>query len=133
MATITLTLPDHMLGQAHQAAAILQRPVEEVLSDMLAAVLPLVCDAPADMQAELTRMTWLDNKDLWRIARDTMTSEDQTQMQQLIQLQGERSLTPMEQRQLEDLRRDYGRITLLKARAYALLSLRGGKPLLNHI
>jgi hypothetical protein len=54
-------------------------------------------------------------------------------MQQLIQLQGERSLTPTEQSQLEDLRREYGRTTLLKARAYALLSLRGGKPLLSDI
>lgn len=133
MATITLTLPDHTLAQVHQAAAILQRPVEEVLSDMLSAMLPPVGDAPDDLQVELTRMTWLDNEELWRFARDTMTSEAQVQMQQLIQLQGERSLTPAEQRQLGNLRREYGRITLLKARAYALLSLRGGKPLLSHI
>lgn len=133
MATVTLNLPDSTLAQVRQAAAILQRPVEEVLSDMLSAVLPSVEDAPADMQMELTRMTWLDNEDLWRIARDTMTPEAQAQMQQLIELQGERSLTPAERSQLEDLRQEYGRLTLLKARAYALLSLRGGQPLLSHI
>ena len=133
MATITLTLPDHTLAQAHQAAAILQRPVEEVLSDMLSTVLPSVDDVPADMQMELTRMTWLDNEVLWQVARGAMTPKAQAQMQQLIQLQGERSLTPTEQSQLEVLRREYGRTTLLKARAYALLSLRGGKPLLSDI
>ncbi|WP_143301019.1 hypothetical protein [Candidatus Entotheonella palauensis] len=133
MATITLNLPDSTLAQAHQAAAILQRPVEEILSDMLSSVLPSVGDVPADIQMELTRMTWLDNEELWRIARDMMTPDAQMLMQQLIQLQTERSLTPVEQKQLEDLRQEYGRLTLLKARAYALLSLRGGQPLLSHI
>ena len=85
MATITLTLSDHTLAQAHQAAAILQRPVEEVLSDMISAMLPPVGDAPDDLQPELTRMTWLDNEALWRLAQDNMTSEAQEQMQELIQ------------------------------------------------
>ena len=98
MATITLNLPDAMLTQVHEAAAILQRPVEDVLSDMLSAVLPAVSDAPVDMQIELTRMTCLDNEALWRIAQDTMTIEVQTQTQQLSQLQEDkRSLTPVEQ------------------------------------
>jgi hypothetical protein len=131
MTTITLTLPERTMEQAQQAATVLKRPVEEVLSDILAAVLPTVHDAPAEMQAELTRMTWLDSQELWRMAREQMSAEAQEQLRQLTQVQGQRALTSKEQAQLDALRQEYGRITLLKARAYALLSLRGGEPLLG--
>jgi hypothetical protein len=133
MSTITLILPERTMAQAQQAAAALQRPVEEVLSDILAAVLPTIHDAPADMQAELTRMTWLDSQELWRIAREQMSAEAQEQLQRLTHLQGQRPLTPEEHTQLDALRQAYGRTTLLKARAYALLSLRGGEPLLRQV
>ncbi len=46
MTTITLTLPEWAMDQAQQAAAVLKRPVEEVLSDILVAVLPTLHDAP---------------------------------------------------------------------------------------
>ena len=131
MTTITLTLPERTMEQAQQAATALKRPVEEVLSDILAAVLPTVHDVPAEMQAELTRMTWLDSQELWRIAREQMPAETQEQLRQLTQEQVQRALTSKEQAQLDALRQEYGRITLLKARAYALLSLRGGEPLLG--
>ena len=131
MTTITLNLPEPTMKQAHQAAALLQRPVEELLTEMLAAILPATHDAPAAMQVELTRMTWLDDKSLWQIAKSRMSSEDETDLQQLTTLQGKRPLKEIEQKQLDALRQEYGRVTLLKARAYALLSLRGGKPLLN--
>jgi hypothetical protein len=133
MTTITLTLPERIMEQAQQAAAALQRPVEEVLSDLLAAVLPTMQDVPDDMQAELIRMTWLESQELWRIARAQVSAAVQEQLQQLTYLQGQRPLTPDEQAQLDALRQDYGRVTLLKARAYALLSLRGGEPLLSQL
>jgi hypothetical protein len=133
MAKITLTLPDTTMEQAQQAAAALKRPVEEVLSDILTAALPPVQDAPADMQAELTRMTWLDSQALWQLARGHMSAAAQEQLQQLTRLQGQRPLTTQEQEHLEALRQVYGRTTLLKARAYAILSLRGGEPLLGRV
>ncbi len=130
MTMITLQLSDQTMQQAQQAAATLRRPVEEVLSEMLSAMLPSVQDAPSALQVELMRMTWLDNDELWQMAQRQMTISAQEHMQQLSQLHGERPLTEEEQQQLEALRQEYGRITLIKARAYALLSLRGGKPLL---
>jgi uncharacterized protein YaiL (DUF2058 family) len=133
MATITLTLPERTMKQAQEAAAALQRPVEEVLSDILVAVLPTAHDAPANMQAELMRMTWLDSQELWRIAREQMSAEAQERLQELSHLQEQRPLGPEEQAQLDVLRQEYGRMTLLKARAYALLSLRGGEPLLSRV
>jgi hypothetical protein len=133
MTTITLTLPERTMEQAQQAAEALQRPVEDVLRDLLAAVLPTMHDVPNDMRAELMRMTWLDSQKLWRIAREQMSAATQAQLQQLAHLQGQRPLTPDEQVQLDALRQEYGRMTLLKARAYALLSLRGGAPLLSQV
>jgi predicted anti-sigma-YlaC factor YlaD len=62
-----------------------------------------------------------------------MSAEAQEQLQQLTHLQGDRPLTPEEHAQLDARRQEYGRITLLKARAYALLSLRGGAPLLRQV
>jgi hypothetical protein len=115
MTTITLTLPERIMEQAQQAATALQRPVEEVLSDLLVAVLPTTQDVPDDMQAELIRMTWLESQELWRIAREQMSAAVQEQLQQLTHLQGQRPLTPDELAQLDALRQDYGRMTLLKA------------------
>jgi hypothetical protein len=97
------------------------------------ATLPTLHDAPAEMQAELMRMTWLDSQELWRIAQGQMSAEAQEQLQQLIHLHEQRPLTVEEQAQLDALRQEYGRMTLLKARAYALLSLRGGAPLLSRL
>ncbi len=131
MTTITLNLPEETMKQARQAAAALKRPVEEVLSDMLSAVLPSIEDAPQNMQSELAEMTWMDSQALWQIARSHMPESRQKDMQTLAELQGTQILSNKEQEQLDQLRQEYGRITLRKARAYALLSLRGGKPLLN--
>ena len=131
MTTITLNLPEPTMKKAYQAAALLRRPVEDLLTEMLAAILPTAHDAPDTMQAELTRMTWLDDNALWQIAKNHMSSKDETGLRQLATVQGERPLKKSEQKRLNALRQEYGRVTLLKSRAYALLSLRGGTPLLN--
>lgn len=127
---VTLQLPDGLLQRARLAAVTLQRPLEEILTAALAAALPEVQDAPADMRAELARMTWLGDSDLWAITRSAMSARDQEHLQYLSELQSQRVLTEDEVTKLDGLRRAYGQVTLRKARAYALLSLRGGRPLL---
>jgi hypothetical protein len=101
-----------------------------VLAKLVGAALPDVSDAPADLKPELARMTWLDTQGLWAIAQTTMTVEQQTQLRQLTELQTQRDLTREEDERLNYLRKLYGRIMLLKAHAFALLSLRGGHLLL---
>jgi RNA:NAD 2'-phosphotransferase (TPT1/KptA family) len=131
MTTITLSLPEQTMAQARRAAEALNKPVEEVLSDMVTAVLPVVQDAPEDVQLELTRMTWLDNQALWQIARRAISQDEQEELHRLAERQAAGRLSSTEWERLEHLRHEYGRVTLRKARAYALLSLRAGKPLLN--
>jgi hypothetical protein len=87
-------------------------------------------EIPSDMQEELARMTWLDERKLWSIARSAMPKRKQDEMRRLAELQTQRPLTKHEQQALETLRQEYGKVTLRKARAYAVLSLRSGCPLL---
>lgn len=128
--TVTLHLPDAVMRRARQSADALQHPLEDVLAAMLNAALPDVEDAPADMQADLARMTWFSDRELWAIARSAMSEQRQEQLRHLGEIQSQRALVPAEQELLEALRQEYGRVTLRRARAYALLSLRGGKTLL---
>jgi len=107
---------------------LLQRPLEEVLTLTLSSALPDVEDAPPEMQTDLVEMTWLSDEALWTIAESQMSDEAQAQLADLSQRQ---DLVAHEQDILQSLRQQYGQITLRKARAYALLSLRGGKPLLS--
>ncbi len=127
---VTLQLSDGLLQRAKLAATSLQRPLEDVLTATLAAALPDVQDAPADMRSELARMTWLSDQDLWAIAGSAMSGRDQEMFAYLSELQSQRDLSDNETAKLDALRQTYGQVTLRKARAYALLSLRGGKPLL---
>jgi len=128
--TITLRLPETVMHRAQQAAEALQHPVEDVLTTLLNAALPDVDDAPPEMQVELAEMTWMTSSALWTIARGAMSGSLQEQLAYLSDIQTQRALTQSEQAKLDTLRREYGRATLRKARAYALLSLRGGQPLL---
>jgi hypothetical protein len=129
MTTVTLNLPESILRRANKAAAVLHCPLEEVLAATLARALPDVEDAPTDMQAELLQMTWLDDRELLDIAHGQMPAHEQRRIATL----GERPdrLAAEERQEFQALRDNYGRITLRKARAYALLSLRGGKGLLG--
>ena len=126
--TVTLNLPASVLNRAQKMSQLLQRPLEEVLTLTLSSALPDVEDAPPEMQTDLVEMTWLSDEALWTIAESQMSDEAQAQLADLSQRQ---DLVAHEQDILQSLRQQYGQITLRKARAYALLSLRGGKPLLS--
>lgn len=128
---VTLDLPESLMRRARQMAQTLERPLEQVLTEMLATALPNVDDAPAELQAELAGMTWLDSDALWQIARSDMSPQQQQRLATLSEQQSQSPLIQDEAAQLAQLRNEYGRVTLRKARAYALLSLRGGRPLLS--
>ena len=129
MATLTFEVSDSLLKRAHEAAQALNRPLEDVLVGALAVGLPDVDDVPASVRSELLRMTFFDEELLWQIAKDEMASAEQKELQALLDVQ-QCSLFPQEQARLQELRESYGKAMLRKARAYALLSLRSGQPLL---
>lgn len=130
MHSITLDLPDTVIHRAQQAAQALDRPLEEVVASLLAASLPDLSDVPLDMHTELAQMTWMTDQELLAAVQSQMSAQHQTRLAELSAWVAERPLSAEEQRELEDLRQEYGRVTLRKARAYALLSLRSGRALL---
>jgi hypothetical protein len=127
MTTITLEIPDALARRAGWAAQALHRPLEEVIAAKLEGVLPALEDVPAQMQAELIEMTWLGDSALQAIPEAVLSDANQ---QRLTQISGRDGLTEAERQEIDDLRDRYGRITLRKARAQALLSVRSGKGLL---
>jgi hypothetical protein len=127
MTTITLKLPDALVERAGGAARAMQRPLEAVLAAMLSGVLPALDDVPADMYAELVEMTWWDDATLMAAADETLSNAEQRRM---VELSTAAPLSSDEREEREALRAEYGKITLRRARAMALLSLRSGKRLL---
>jgi hypothetical protein len=103
------------------------RPLEEVLTAMLDGVVPSLDDVPEDMRTELIEMTWWDDARLMEAADAVLPDEDQARM---VELSTSGPSSPAQQEALEALRTDYGRITLGKARATALLGIRSGKQVL---
>jgi hypothetical protein len=127
MTTITINVPDALAERVGGAARAVHRPLEEVLTAMLEGVVPSLDDVPEDMRAELVEMTWWDDARLMEAAHSVMPEEDQARM---VELSTSGPSSSAEQDELDALRTDYGRITLRKARATALLSIRSGKRLL---
>ncbi len=127
MTTIPLELPDALARRAGWAARAVHRPVEDVITAMLDGVLPALDDVPTEMQAELVEMTWLDDVALQAIAGAVLSDADQ---RRLAELSGSDTLSGSEREALDGLRDRYGQVTLRKARALALLSVRSGKGLL---
>ena len=129
MTAITLDLPDSLVRQADQAARLMQRPLEQVIAAVLEAALPALDDIPPELQSSLLEMTWLGDGPLLQIAQSTLSETEQRRLSDLSQRCAD--LTAGEQAELALLRECYGELTLRKARAYALLSIRSGKALLG--
>jgi len=127
MAKITLELPDSLMERALQVAQAMHRPLEDVITAVLDGALPALEDVPAEIRAELVAMTWLDDQALLSIAKAAISEKDQ---RRLADLSGREALTAKEQEDLQTLRERYGQMTLRKARAFALLSIRSGKGLM---
>ncbi|MCB8942707.1 MAG: hypothetical protein H6658_02910 [Ardenticatenaceae bacterium] len=107
--------------------------MEDVLSAALSASLPDLSNVPVDVQGDLARMVTLDDASLWDMSRQMLPEKTEERWQQLREIQDERELNAKETAELDNLRREYGRITLQKARALALLSSRNGRPLLQDL
>lgn len=127
MTTITLNLPDALAQHAGGAARAMHRPLEEVITAMLEGVLPSLDDVPEEMQANLIEMTWWDDARLMESGDAALSNAEQRRLAELSTIA---EPSDQERAELEALRRRYGEVTLRKARALALLSVRSGKRLL---
>lgn len=123
---VTIDLPDPIYRQLQQTANKTKRRLEDVLLQTISGNLPPGTeDAPAEMQAELQALQWVDDKTLWATARDRVAPQIQARQEYLL-IQNQRGLlTAQERVELDRLGEAIDRLTLKKAYAYALLRWRG--------
>jgi len=123
--TITLKLPEPLYRSARQVAEATRRPLEAILTDSIARMLPPLNDVSPEQAAELAKLTCLDDASLWREAHATMNPVEQAKIHELLDHQGASELTPAEHARLQDLLDVYGRLMVRKSHAYLLLARRG--------
>ena len=123
---VTIDLPDPIYRQLQQTAHRTKRRLEDVLLQTIAGNLPPGTeDAPSDMQAELQALQWINDNDLWAIARSKIPPEQQARQEDLLFQNQRGALSPEERAELDRLGDLIDRLTLKKAYAYALLRWRG--------
>ena len=124
-AVVDIPVPQEIYDRLEKAAVRLEKSVPALLSDALLAVLPENETIPSNIQSEVAQLESLNIQELWTVARSKMSEEQQTMMEHLLYLQSSQKLKAPDLRKLEELRVEYGRIMLCKARAFAILAERG--------
>lgn len=124
--TVTVQLPETLYRQAEETAAAASLTLEEVLAQSIALSLPpLEDDLPADLRAELSALMLLSDDELWRVARNTMTSEKQERPEVLTEIREKQDPSVDEALEFETLFAEGNTITVNKAESYRLLTRRG--------
>ena len=125
MTTITLDLPQEIYRQAQRTAKATQRPVEQIVVEWIQ---PPPEDNKADVQSSLAAMEKLPTNELVQIAQATLPTPAATRLQTLLMAQQQRSLTPAERQEAEQLVAQEDLYTLRKAKALFLLKQRHALP-----
>lgn len=122
---ITLELPPAAYEQLRRTASRQNRPVAEVVKEIVLRELPDQPLLAADVEAELATFPQLSNDVLWLIARSTMTRQQRHALAELNDLAQSRSLTPDEQSRQQELISIYDRVLVRRAQAALILKQRG--------
>lgn len=123
--TVTLTVPESVLHPLRRTAAAINQPVEELLLMALQNALPPLDGLLEDVRQNLTELELLDDEWLWRVMLETVPSDEQQQLEQLLLRQQAEQLDEATARQLAGLQQRADLVMLRKARAAVLLRLRG--------
>lgn len=122
---IAVNLPESAYRRLKRAAGISHRPFDELLLDVVNVALSVSPELPEEITDELAAMSILSDDALWAASESSLSPGQQRRLQQLNQAGGSRPLTPAEKDEEAELLELYDRSVLRRARALALLSLRG--------
>ena len=132
--SITLDLPDKFYEPLQRIALATRQPLETVLLTALQASLPALDGLPEDLAAELDRLETLDDANLRRILLQTVSADQQQELETLLQRNQAGHLTEAERQRLAAIQEALNRIMLQKARAAVLLRFRGKRlPTLDEL
>ena len=123
--TITVQLPEPLYLEVQARARRLHRSVEGEVVALLTTALPTLDDLPGALVDEMAQLVFLSDRDLWRAARSTLTSEENERMQTLASKRQRIGLTRQEAEEVDGLLLHYERSMLLRAQSMALLKERG--------
>jgi hypothetical protein len=124
--TITVSLPDSLYKRAEETAEASALSLEQVIEQSLASTLPpLEDDLPPDIRTALSALTFMDDEELWLIAREELDEAKQARLGLLTEAHEERDLTDGEEAELVALFDEGDLIMLKKAESYRLLTRRG--------
>lgn len=122
---VTFDLPPAAFEQLRSAAHRQNRPVAEVVKDIVLREIPVLPALPADVETELASFAQLSDDVLWIIARSTLTPQQQRSLANLNDKAQRRPLTQPEQGQQQQLIDAYDRTLVRRAEAAFLLKQRG--------
>lgn len=122
---IMLQVPEEISARAHQIAAAMAKPVEQVLLDHLKTLSVPLPVLSLDVQVELDALHQLSDDTLWTITRAQMPEDVQARAHTLLEKNSRGVITDEEHAELEKLVERGDRLMLRKAEAAAILRTRG--------
>ena len=123
--TITIKLPEATLRKLRRAAELTHRSVDEIVTSTIQAALVAPPDLPPELSDELAAMHLLSDDALWAAAQPSLSPAQQTRLEQLNHIAGQRPLTQAEAAEQAALLEAYHRSLLRRAQALAILAQRG--------
>ncbi|MCH8292229.1 hypothetical protein IH992_14130 [Candidatus Poribacteria bacterium] len=126
--TVTLTLPTHVYDNYQQKAEAMNKPVNQVIEEVICASQPLppsVDDVPEYLRDNLKALEKVNNEELRCIAESHLESTKQRKLDKLAEKRDEGRLTAKERYELDELLEEGQKLMVIKAHAWVLLKWRG--------
>lgn len=123
--TITLQVPGQLYARAKQAAGQDQQSLEQLLVSAMTSGLSLLNDLPDDIVLDMATLALLNDRALWRVARQTMTDDHYQTMDPLLSIKKQRKLSADQEQELKNYLAEYDMVILQRAHAAVLLKQRG--------
>ncbi|MFY9825516.1 MAG: hypothetical protein WAM82_29350 [Thermoanaerobaculia bacterium] len=122
---ITLHLPETLYRRFRQRAEWSHRSLETEILDAVASAASVEGDLSSELIGAVEALEVLDDDELWRLARNTMSPEASQELESLHFKQRSEGLSPVEDATRAKLIQEYERSMLIRAQAAKLLKERG--------
>src|SRR4051794_2252353 len=114
--SVKIELPTKMYKRLEKLAAATNQSVDAVLLQTIRGNLPpLLDDVPLSLRGEFGGLLRLKDDELWNVARTPQNETQWRRHQRLLKKNIERSLTPQEQGELDQLRTETDQLVLRKS------------------